>query len=441
MQDYFSEHSDWSPSEDEMEALRQHEQGELKSALKKNDKEDINSNIDLRTAFRKLAPPTKRATFQPSEQSKLKGLFSDAKKESNLKMQRRMMANQYGSAQDLPTSADMNLESLALASRLDLRSYDIAQLHRSARIASQQTAKVVRPAVALGQMDKHGKLKRLDESIEDLMTGEVDLSGVDSIFETSYFKKAKEWLVSLQKTPEWPPSTDPRFVGWLIQMCAEHFGTAHVYGKVATGFTVLLEEIEDEKLKKQFKNLVDVLVKGNAIVQQHQPQLCSLKAAVAHKADPKAFATFREKLKKRSDSYKIKTKDNKDALSHYDDLIVDPEEVEKRLTQNRKTYNWKRKERRERKSQRKTRDRDRDYYSRDRFSDGKSYQKNKNRDITTQEQKRNNRTRKPFIRPEDATCFHCKQKGHKKSHCPTMICQVCGQLGHSASVCPKRRKN
>ena len=114
-------------------------------------------------------------------------------------------------------------------------------------------------------------MKRLDESLEDLITGDVDLSTVNSIFETSHYAKAKEWLHKLQQTPSWPPSTDPRFVGWLLQLYTECFGTLHVYGKAATAMTALVAEIEDKELREKFHALLEILVNGNSIVNNINP--------------------------------------------------------------------------------------------------------------------------------------------------------------------------
>ena len=76
--------------------------------------------IDLKSTFRDLAPPKKKKIFQTADSSKLHGMFGTIKKDSNLKLQRKMMAKTYGAVKDLPTGADMNLSTLAQATRLGL---------------------------------------------------------------------------------------------------------------------------------------------------------------------------------------------------------------------------------------------------------------------------------------------------------------------------------
>ena len=458
------------PSEDEIEALREHREqyGDSEDEVQRNtrnnrqraegsnnnrdntnldeDKGDFSDEagapIDLKSTFRELAPPKKKKVFTTANNSKMHGMFGKVKEDSNLKLQRKMMAQTYGSVKDLPTGADMNLSTLAQATRLGLAPYDFAQLGRSARIAAEQSAKVVRPAVAIGQVTKRGKLKRLDESLDDLLTGDVDLSTVNSIFETSHYAKAREWLHQLQQTPSWPPSTDPRFVGWLLQMYTECFGVLHVYGKAATALTALVSEIEDDDLKAKFHALLEIMVNGNSITKQHQPNLRSLKTAISYKSDPKAWDGFKFTLKKRADSYKLKTGEKTDALQQYSDLIMSPDIADRKLTENRKSYNHKKNKEREMNRLRKnSRDYDRNGRNRDSRRDqnqGKGdYQAPRFKD------RRGQRDRRKFVQPENAVCFNCGAKGHKQSHCPTMKCQRCGKMGHSVTMCPltKSTKN
>ena len=451
MADYYSEGEYLSgPSADEMDALREQEEEQKQQWEGELTEEETTvpttPHLDLKSTFRKIAPPKKKTIFKP-EKSAMKAIFTDSKKDNNVKQQRKMMAAKYGSSRDIPTSADMSLDTLNLASRMGIQPHHIALLGRSARVAQEQTARVVRPALHLGQIDRKGKLKKLDESIEQLISCDIDLSSVDSIFETSHFKKAKEWLVKLQQTPTWPASEDARFVSWLTQLYTECFGTMHVYGKVATAFTALLDEIEDPELRKKFQALTEVLVNGNAIIQQHQPMLRSMKTAITYKADPKAWKRFNKTLGDRSENYKLSSKDKQDTLQQYNDLIIDPEGLESSLNQSRKRFNWKREKNREEKRKRKdSRDYTRDYRNstgnRGRGRGRSEYDNRDNRDRNrTKDRGRGlgHLPRKPFIRPKDAICHNCGKRGHKASHCPTMKCQNCGAIGHSVTTCPKRQ--
>ena len=158
-----------------------------------------------------------------------------------------------------------------------------------------------------------------------------------------------------------------------------------------------------------------------------------MKTAIEFKSDPKAWEGFKYTLKRRAESYKLKTGEKSDALQQYSDLIMSPDIADRKLTENRKSYNYKKQKEKEFKRLRKY---SRDYDRQRRNGDPRKDTRKGPGDYQPPRLKDRNRDRRKFVQPKDAVCYNCGAKGHKKSHCPTNKCQRCGKLGHSISVCP-----
>ena len=359
-------------------------------------------------------------------------IFSKTRKESNIEKQRRMMASAYGSANELPSASDMNLQTLRTAKELGMKPHHIPLLSRSIARVKDMPANIARRSLNLNSVSAGGKLHLNHESIDEIICRNVDLKAVFSLLESAKFPDARDWLATIQKTPTIAPSTHEVVVSWIFQLYIESFALSHINGKAIVALTALVDEIPDKDLRKRFMDLLSVQSSSYDIMKQHIECLLSLKTAIKYSSDPSAFRDFRQKLKKRAQEYKLKTsKDETENFSHYQDILLSSEDLESRLLQNRQLYNRKRKDRID--SQRRTNNRRPPNRYRDR------------RPERPPEPKLTNRNAPPPPRPtfdrKRKTCFKCGAKGHIASHCPTAVCTYCHRKGHTISVCRKKQKD
>ena len=414
------EYTDTSASESELHDHNTDANTKANSKSILKNKHSGTHYVDFNAPLKSMAPAKEKEVFKPSE-GELRGIFSSTRKDSNIKKQKQMMASIFGSARELPTSADMSLETLAHSTKMGIRPYHMALMNKSASRMDASQAKVVRRSLNMSSVNSKGKLEANNESIENIMCDTVELKAVASIIESSKHADARDWLATCQKTPTFPPSCEEDIVAWLMQLYSESYEVHRVSGKAVTALAALTNEISDPDLKDRFIKLLDIQVAGGNIIQQHAENLLGLKTAIKYQVDKSAFRGLRETLKKRAEEYRIKLSGDSDVMSHYDDIKLDADKIEGRLSARRKLYNKRQLEKKRKNKQ---------YTSR--------YQPYTPRDKGGQPEKNVPRPPKP-PRKKKIVCYLCGAKGHKKSSCPEMICQYCNEKGHSISKCPKRK--
>lgn len=387
---------------------------------------DSGDKFGLSSTLKNSTIPTEKRTFRLPENSDLETIFRSTRKESNIQRQRRMMADSFGSANDLPSTSDMTLEALTYSRQLGIRPYHIPIMGRSIARVKDTPATIARRSINLNSVSTGGKLKINNESIEEIVCNEVDLKAVFSLMESGLFNEARDWLATLQKTATIPPSTNEEFVTWLLQLYTESFAIHHIHGKIATALTALSKQIENEELREKIVQLLKVETSGFDIMRQHSECLMVLKSAIKHQADPSAFRGFREKLRKRAQEYRLKTSDKHDSLSHYQDIMLSYDETDSRLEKNKQLFNQRRRKRtRERNAER---ERKRNPNPRDRRP---------RPDPKNLDGKRNYRNQDLA----NKTCWTCGNKGHTSATCSKSVCQYCQKKGHTISVCRKRKRD
>ena len=392
------------------------------------------SRFKLHTAFKDTSTATTPSVFKTSENSNMATIFSKTRKESNIEKQRRMMATAYGSANELPSASDMDLQTLRVAKELGMKPHHIPLLSRSIARVKDMPANIARRSLNLNSVSAGGKLHLNHESIDEIICRNVDLKAVFSLLETGRFTDARDWLSTIQKTPTIAPSTHEVVVTWIFQLYIEAFALAHINGKAIVALTALVDEIPDASLRKRFMDLLSVQTSSFDIMNQHIEALLSLKSAIKYSSDPTAFQGFRNKLKKRAAEYKLKTASSETAnFSHYNDILLSSEDIESRLAQNRQMYNRKRRDRLDSRKRSTEQRRQQNRY-RDRRSERPPEPKLTNRKAPVP-------PRPTFDPKRTRTCFKCGGKGHIASHCPQAVCTYCNRKGHTVTVCRKKQRD
>jgi len=326
---------------------------------------------------------------------------------------------------------------------------------------------VIRQGLSMNETDASGKLKRKREHINTFfLSAEPEMKDWQPIFKSRATKEALDYVASLQDRPPAHIPTHPVFMQMMTQLLGESYHALYCIRQQIPVFSHVMKSL-NSRLEKDdpalcfLKALHWNISTSLDVCSHHDSYFAAAKLAEKHKSDKTNYNDIRDKIRRRRAEYRFKGEE----LNHftpYSDLLPNPEIVERRLQNNRDSFNRKRREERDRRNgnrynnkynkndrtrnrfdnrnsrrynHNKDYNRDHNNNNKDRYNDKSG---DRNTDKNDRKQQPNNRKRKYNKKGKDErnrfpsrereipsgkpkiVCFHCGKEGHKKPDCPLL---------------------